>query len=116
MGVKIFDRQRLHPAEQIVPQAPHRALAYIDHDPVVGKRCDHAHSHDAGQADQVRRKSAEITGTAGEHRRDIVIYQSLRERCAHYCCDRCDQDADDHKQKRKFIIMKHISDHPVDQL
>ena len=114
MGVEIFDRQGFHPREQIVPQTPHSSLAHIDHDPVVGERCDHANRHDAGQTDDLGRQAAEITAAVLQHGGDIIIHQRLRKCGADDRRDRCDNNADDHKEKRDLIIMKHIPDHTAD--
>ena len=114
MGVKIFNGQGFHPGEQVVPQPPHGALAHIDHDPVVGKRRDHAHRHDAGQADDLGRQTAEITAAAFQHRGDVVIHKRLREGGSDDRRRRRNDDADDDKEKRDFIIMKHVPDHAAD--
>ena len=94
----------------------HRSLAHIDHDPVIGKCRDHADSHDARKAHQIRGESAEVPGAARQHRYDIIIYQRLRKCSADDRCDGVDQDADDHEQEQIFIIMEHIADDPADQL
>ena len=116
VGVKIFDRQRLHLVEQIVPEMEHSPLTDIDHDPVIGKGCDDADPHHTGQMEQVSGKAAKVVRTCLQHRGDIVIHQSLRKGGSYHGGDGSDHNTEDHKQKWKFIVMKHISDDPIDQL
>ena len=115
MGIKVFDRQRLHPVEQIVSEMEHGTLTYIDHDPVVGKCCDDADSHNACQLYKILSKTAEVIGAVSQHRCNIIIHQCLWECCSHDSCNSCDQNTGYNQHKRKFIIMKHIFDDPADQ-
>ena len=90
VGIKIFDGQRLHLAEQVVPQVAHGALADVDHDAVIGKGRHHAHRHDADQLDQILGQAAEVPGAALQHGRNIVIHQCLGEGGAHHRGDGAD--------------------------
>ena len=94
----------------------HGPLAYIYHDPVVAECCDNTYSHDTGQLYQISSQAAEIIGTIGQHRRYVIIYQCLGESSPYNGCNGRDQNTDDNKQKRNFVIMQHISDDPADQL
>ena len=115
MGIEIANRKRFHLFKQIVPQIAHGSLADIYHNPIVSKSRDYAYSHDARQPDQVRSKPVKIVSAGLQHRDDIVVYQRLRKSGADNRGGSRDQNADDHKQKRIFIIVKHISDHAADQ-
>ena len=75
----------------------HRSLADIDHNTVIGKCSDNAHTHDTCQPDQVRSKAAEIIGAVLEHGGNVIIHQCLRERGSDHCRDSGDQDTDNNK-------------------
>ena len=94
----------------------HRSLTDIDHNTVVGKCSDNAHAHDTCQTDQIRSKAAEIIGAVLEHRSNVIIHQCLRKRGPDYCRDGSDQDTDNNKYKRIFIIMEHIPDDTIYKL
>ena len=115
VGVEIFNGQCFHVVEQVVPKVTHGALADVDHNPVVGKGGNHAHSHNTGQTHQVGSQFTEIGGTVGHHRYDILIHQLLREGSSHHCGNGSNQNADNHQDKLDFIVMKHILDDPLDE-
>ena len=115
VSVKIFDWQGFHSAEQIVPESAHGALAYVDHDPVVGKGGDHAQRHDAHKLYEIGRQSAEVPGSVLKHGGDVIVHQLLGEGGSHNGRDGGDQNTGKYNKKRYFIIMKHVPDYPVDQ-
>ena len=94
---------------------PHRSLADIDHDPVIGKCRDNSRCHYAYQTNQIGGQTAEIPGAAFEHWCNVIINQRLGECRPYNSCDGSNQNADNYNQKRNFVIMKHISNDPVDQ-
>ena len=113
VGIKIGDRQGLHFVKQVIPQTQHGSLADIDHDPVVGKRGDDADPHHTGQLDQIRAQAAEIVRPLGKHWHDVIVHQFLGKTGPNHRGHRVDQDTGHHDQKRIFIIVEHILDHPL---
>ena len=108
MGIKIADRQRFHVGEQLLTQPAHRALAHVDHNPVIPEGAGHAEGIDHRHPHQRQSQRAEIRAGALGQRGDIDINQLLCEQRSLHRGQRRPHNAEGDRQAGTLVLPEHV--------
>ena len=113
MGVKIPDGKRFHVFKQFDAQRAHGSLAHVDHDPVVGVGAQDADGVDAAHPKKRSGQGREVRLFHLCQRNNVVVDQALHEKRALKRRQGGADNAEDDQEKRKFIVLQHVSEHPA---
>ncbi len=113
MGVKIPDGKGFHVLKQLDAQRAHGSLAHVDHDPVVGVGAQDADGVDAAHPKKRSGQGREVRLFHLCQRNNVVVDQALHEKRALKRRQGGADNAEDDQEKRKFIVLQHVSEHPA---
>ena len=110
VGIKKPDRQGLHFCKKLDTQLFHCSLTDIDHNPVVPVsryNGDDVHNRDSHKRLRQQRK---VRRSGLHQRHDVVIHQRLHKEHSPHSRHRSNENTDYHQQKRKLVILYHVSE------
>ena len=97
MGVKVFQRQLLHPLKQVRPDLRHAGLGDVHHDPGIAEGADRPHNIHRRHEAQHPRKPREVPG------QNIVVDQGLDEVGAPHGAGGADAQQHHHHRQQRLV-------------